>query len=432
LIQSARENNHLCIMATADPPTESITEEIRKGSLGYFFIKASLYEAAGKEGVRELLEEGAAPLIKDNGVALEQVPMQGLVTIMLFLASYQSADYVKVMIPIATSKAKQLGELIMILDAAHGLNLSEEYQKVIATVFEQQQKYDILEALFNRTMKHERKDSAAFMVNSALEKPYAELENNINVLRLLDKVADKERVKSVIDDLAADETVPVLVDIANAASDLNVPDKTEALLVKAVSVARNGVDFMLVLDTADKRGLFSKVIAPMAERISSLPGVMGYEVTAASWPQGFAASLHKEEKVSLGVWIAVHLYLQASSSVKARELFESTIRVQLKEIIDSLGAKPRLRLNDMYALVQYYTETKTDGLNTAMDMLVLQRHLRGLSDVTTAQEDPRLLALQMELDQQIASNKRLKEAVASLQEQKSSWRNRKPRQTDGL
>ena len=106
------------------------------------------------------------------------------------------------------------------------------------------------------------------------------------------------------------------------------------------------------------------------------------------------------------------------NEAKARELLETTIRLQLATIIDSVGAKPLLALNDMYALVQYYSETEWEGLNTAMEMLTLQRHLRGLSDETAAPEDARMLALRMALDQATADNKRLKESVASLQEKR--------------
>ena len=417
MIRSAEQHGHLPIVKIPESQGASFTEEVRYGSIGYYFIKASLYEAAGRDTVRELVEQGGALLLANDGAALSSMNMQALATIMRFLASYQSVEQVKKMIPAAIDKVEKLGDIVLILESAHQVKLTEEYQNVVETLFAEQQPYVVVENVARLALKHTQKGAAEFVVNSAVKNPYPELDDNLKVVRLLDEITDKERVKQQLETLAAYENVDQLLVIAQTAAELDLPHTVEWLLVKGVSAAGGADEFTALIAAAGKNGLIPAITGPLAERLSAMPDKMLYRVNAL-WPAGFDAGWYEEEAVSLGIWTGIQLYQQDQASAKAQELLETTIRLQLATIIDSVGAKPLLALNDMYALVQYYSETGREGLNTAMEMLTLQRHLRGLSDETAAPEDARMLALRMAVDQATADNKRLKESVASLQEKR--------------
>lgn len=421
MIRSAEEHGHLPIVKIPESQDASFTEEVRYGSIGYYFIKASLYEAAGRDTVRELVEQGGALLLANDGAALSSLNMQALSTIMRFLASYQSVEQVKKMIPAAIDKVEKLGDIVLILESAQQVKLTEEYQQVVETLFAEQQPYVVVENVARLALKHNHKGAAEFVVNSAVKNPYPELDDNLKVVRLLDEITDKERVKKQLETLAAYKNVDQLLIIAQTAAELDLPHTVEWLLVKGVSAAGSANEYTALIAAAAKNALVAAITGPIAERLSTMPDKMLYRVNA-SWPTGFDAGWYEEEAVSLGIWTGVQLYQQDQGSVKAWELLETTIRLQLATIIDSVGAKPLLALNDMYALVQYYSVTGKEGLNTAMEMLTLQRHLRGLSDEKAAPEDARMLALRMELDQENARNKRLKESVATLQEKRRNLR----------
>ena len=429
LNDAAKKHRHPPIVSAPDPPSSAIIEEVRKESLGYYFIKASLYEAAGRDGVRKLLEEGAAPLIENKGAALVQLNMQALMAIMLFLAAYQSGDYVEVMIPIAMDKASHLNEVVKILEVAHALDLPEAYSKAIEASFGRQQPYDAVESVFNLAMKHGRAGDADFIVTAAIKQPYSSLNENLKVVQLLNRIGDTDRVVRQLDTLSDNKRAGQLMEIAAIADNLGLTEQCISLSLKAVSIANEREDFQRIIDASEKHGLFQEILVPIAERLKSDSRRMLY-TRPVSWPSGFDAALYDEEDVSLGVWIATHLYLGDHGSVLARDLLETTISLQLREIVVSLGTRPLLALNDLYGLVYYYAETQTDGIGTAMNMLALQRTLRGLSDESEIEyEDSRLLALQMELDQQTMRQKRLEESVAALKEERSAISQRKAEAT---
>lgn len=423
LLQSARVNNHPCIISTPNPPTASVTEELQRSPTGlaYWFVKASLYEAAGREGVKELLETGVAPLMENKGAMLERLPKEALFTIMLFLAAYEFDDFVEVMIPHATNMITQFVDVLMILDAANRLDLSEAYQKTIESVFDRRQNYDTLEAVFLTAKEHGRLESARYVLDAAIKNPYSDVTDNLKVVRLLSQIADGEAVKTQLVAMAANRRIGELLDIAKTASDLKLTDTAQAMLMKVVTTAGTADEFKKLIDCANQLNLFKAILAPLAEQLKTVHPRMRYEMPAA-WPDTFQAPLYAEESVSLGAWLAAHLHVDDAGSALARDLFEATIRLQLSDIIDSLGAKPLLRLNDLYALVYFYSETESTGLEAAANMLGVQRYLRGLSDEESMAEhvDTRLLALQMELDQEKMRRKRLQESVASMMDRKGA------------
>lgn len=419
LTESAKQHNHLPIAKIPEPPETSITEEVRYGSLLYYFLKASLYEASGRDNVRALLDQGAAPLVENAGAALPGLDMGALVTIMSFLASYQSVDNVKVMIKAALNKVETLSHIVQILEAAQQAGLNEEYQNVVEDLFSARQNYAAVEFVTDLALQHNQKPAAEFVVNSAIKNPYDNLEENLKVVQLLDRIAGKEQVTAQLEALANYKTLDEILMIAQAASDLGLPREEEGLLVKGVSAARNGEDYVNLIGLVQRKNLIAAITRPLGELLASMPDRMLYKIPCA-WPEGFNAALYDKEEVSLGVWTGVQLYQQDKTSPQARHLMETTVHLELGPIIDSVGASPLLSLNDMYALVQYYTETGTDGMDTAMQMLALQRHLRGLSDEKVASKDPRLLALQMELDQRTARNRDLTDSVASLKAERDS------------
>lgn len=427
LIQSAQNNNHPCIIATEDPPTRSIKDEFRKDTMGYLFMKATLYEAAGKEGVKELIEKGAAPMIENEGATLDQLPMEALSVIMQFLGAYKSDAYVKVMIPFAIKKAKQLNEIRMILELAHALDLQESYQKALDMVFERKQEYGIVESLFNLAVQHGRNEAALSILAKAFKPAAYGLEDNLNTVLLMNQIGSKDKVRECLNVLADVGGIQDNLKIAMTASDLELGDLAEKLLLKALDRAGQASDFLRILDAADKCKLNSAMIKSIADKVRSDEQDVHYQVQVKGWPNGFGAAFYDvpevdgrdNPEISLGVWVAIQLYLHEKTSVLVNELFELAIHRQLEHIIESLGSAPLLNLNDLYALVQYYSETENNGLETAMKMLAVQRHLRGLSDKKAEgfeKEDARLLALQMELEQQEKQNQALRGNLDSLAE----------------
>ena len=431
LMQSARENNHPCIIDTPDPPTSAIKDEFREGSIGYFFMKAALYEAAGKEGVKKLLEEGATPLLKNDGAVLGQLPMLALNAIMQFLGTYKSTDFVKVMIPFATKKARQVDEIAMILELAHSLDLGESYKDVLNIILKEKQKFGLVETLFNLAVKHGRNDAALFILDKAFDSFYYDLEDNLKIVRLINQVESKDKVGEYLNKLAEISGIQEKLTIALTASDLKVSDLPEELLLKTVEMAGQKSDILRILDAADKCNLTSAIIEPIAEKLKENEYNIYFQVQVKGWPEGFGAAFYEvpqikgydNPEISLGIWVAILLHLHDKDAVTAGELFEKAIHPQLERIIESLGSLPRLNLNDLYALVQYYSETENAGLETTMKMLAVQRHLRGLSDEKEevyVKEDARLLALQMELEQQEKQNEVLHDSVHYLTEDNKS------------
>ncbi len=345
-----------------------------------------------------------------------QLNMQALMAIMMFLAAYESAENVEAMIPHAMEKASQLGEVIVILETAHELDLAGAYRDIIEKAFGRQQRYNVVESIFDLAMKHNRRQAAEVIVASAIKQSYSDLSDNLNVVRLLNKIADEAQVVEQLDALAANKRVSQLLEIAKTASALNLADQCETLMLKAVSSASDRDDFERIIETADTLKLLPVIVPAIADVLKTAPVRLRYHLPPA-WPDGFEAPLYEEEGVSLGAWVAAFLHAQRLSPETARELFEATLRRQLNEIIDSFGTKPMLTLNDLHGLVYYYAETNTKGMDSAMKMLALQRFLRGLSDEEEmVHEDARLLALQMELDQLKTRNKRLEDSVSALED----------------
>lgn len=421
LLESAQTNNHPCIVATETPPEKAVAVILQNSptNMAYWFVKASLYEAAGREGVKELLEKGVAPLMEKSELTLPKLPKDSLFTIILFLAAYKSNESVEVMLPYAFQMSTKLTDILTILEVAHRLDLADTYQKVIEAIFRLRQKYNIVESIFFTAKQHGRLESARYALDAIIKNPYPDFADNLKILRLLHQVAEPETVADQLKKLAAGREFGETLDIAKTSAELDLRDTAVEMLTQAVTIADSDEDFRDVINTSTHMNLFTTILVPLADRLKNLHTRMLYDMPA-TWPDKFAAQVYDKESISLGIWLAAHLYANNTEDPLVRELFETTIQLQLNEIIDSVGAKPLMKLNDLYGLVYYYSETNNPGMQSAGSMLGVQRFLRGLSEqeVPANPEDARLLALQMALDQEKMRRKNLQDRVASLTAQK--------------
>lgn len=409
LQQMASQKGHPCIIDAEIPPTEPANVNVKKGSTGYYFVLASLYELDGRETVRKELEKTVPALVKDNGAALSSLPFNGLSTMMCFLAAYKIVEPVKLMVPIAAKEASTLTEVLSVLDVAHAMDFSEEYKTAVQDIFKRQQQFMVAKTISKAAMSHGRKEVALIPLEAALTNPSMGLDESLEVIKLLATTADKERADKELAKLSAEKSFSDLLRMADIASELSLQARVDALLKIAAGNSR--VDYEKLLAKAKKLNGLPAVASAIASRLKM--AMSPYQQVEGVWPGGFAAGFFEKESISLGALIAAHLYLADKTDPQVRELLEVVCRKELTAIIDSYGAKPAMNINDLYALVFYYEETKSPGLASAKNMLALQRQLRGLSDAPI--QDARQLALQMELDKLRDQNASLRKSVASFQ-----------------
>lgn len=410
LQQMASKKEHPCIIDAEIPPTEPANVNVKKGSTGYHFVLASLYELDGRKTVREELEKAVPALVKDNGAALSSLPFNGLSTMMCFLAAYKIVEPVKLMIPIAAKEATTLADVVLVLEVAHAMGFSEEYKTAVQDIFKRQQQFMVAKTISKAAMSHGRKEVALIPLEAALANPSMGLDESLEVIKLLATTADKERADKELAKLSAEKSFSDLLKMADIASELSLQARVDALLKIAAGSSR--VDYEKLLAKAKKLNGLPVVVSAIASRLKMATDAL-YQQVEGVWPGGFTAGFFEKGSISLGALIAAHLYLADKADPQVRELLEVVCGKELHAIIDSYGAEPAMNINDLYALVFYYEETKSPGLASAKKMLALQRQLLGLADAPI--QDARQLALQMELDKLRDQNASLRKSVASFQ-----------------
>lgn len=411
--KAAKAKEHPCILDAKDPPEEAVTLTLRKGSLSYYFVLASLYEAAGREEVKNLLEQGSLPLVADSGAALSQLDSGALDVIMHFLAAYRLVEPVRLMIPVAVTKADSLDQVRSILDVAHRLDLGAEYKSALEQLVANRQGIDIVEGLARLALEHGRKELALIPIEAALVAPYGSLEDNLKVVALLAEVADATRVDQELGRLCEGASFAGLLKIAETASALKSPARLKEALEKAAGSPT--IDYAQLLAKAAELHETAVVVSFVAQRLKDRPSD-AQRLFESTFPKESGIPSYEKEKTSLGAVIAAYVFAEVDrNDPQVRELLESVSRAQLDAIIASHGADNLMLLNDLFALVHYYRETNNPGLDAATRMLTLQRRLRGLSDGPV--EDVRQLALQMELDGLRAENRDVSAQVSGLRQQ---------------
>lgn len=413
ICQAAKEKNHSPVIVENEEESRGFDEYIRHGSLGYYFLKASLYETAGREGVREILIESGKLLLSDDGAALPKVETIPLLVMMEFFASYDCKDEVRNISKAVSEKITTLQELAALLEILHKVELATEYQNVVESIFGQGQGVNTVSAGYTLTKAHGYNTLAEWIVEEALKGKRYTLEETLELLDLLSEFSTPERMKKELEALDEGSSTQRWFRLAAKAAQWDLKATATAFYIRILEKATDLSHYESLMEAAEETSLLGELLDPLADKLLSNSTAMLNETTLPL-PPGFEADHFEFEDYSLGTWTFAQLYVKDPTSAKAKRLIEETVRHQLEAVINSGGALPWIALNDLYGLVYFYSKNAIQGLDVAQDVMVFQQQLRGLFE-----DNPNLLELRNTLKAEERSNKELTQKRASLKAQKN-------------
>lgn len=413
LLNAAEKNNHRPIIAETLEGEEhtDIEQNIRHSSLGYYFLKASLYEAAEREGVRSILLDGAKLLLSNDGASLDDIDMNALLIFMDFFAAYEYKEAAQQIAGVASEKIYSGSDLVELLTLLHKIDLTKEYQAIVEDVFSRPQSLSNVKGAYRLVLSHDYKNTAELIIENAVKHTSSKTADFRELLDILAEFASKDRLKEELEKLDDGQNKSIWLFLAEKAASWDMKDIALHYYIKVLEEASSAEDYEVLIAMAEKHTLLDGLLDKIADRLLDTPVSLLFHLELP-WPDTFDVNKQEEEGVSLGVWIFAHLYMQNKDSGKAKKLIEETLKLQLDWIIKTKGTRPVMPLNDLYALVYFYAENAIQGLDVAHETLVFQQRLRGLFE-----EDPHLLSLREKLKEEENKNTDLTRSIAHLKEQ---------------